>query len=312
MISSLSANAQFTDVINSNRPGESMSAFSVGKTVIQAELGVSAEKTDHSGTDVKTKSINPDLVVRYGALLEQLEFIGKLQYGLERETFPGDYDTKKAFRQGALGAKYLVYDPNKKYVDNKPNLYSYVANHKFKWRSLIPAVGIYIGGNFKLSNDFSPPDMPGFTAKGMIITQQQLGHYVLITNIIADKFGSNYSSLAYIVTLTYGVNDRWSAFIENQGIQSDYYGDLIFRGGAAYLVAENIQIDVSFGASVKETPSILTGGVGLSWRFDANYEEVMLRLPGEEKADGKSKKDKKKEKDKKKRKDAIENNPVTP
>ena len=31
--------AQFTDVINSNRPGKSIAAFSVGKTVIQAELG---------------------------------------------------------------------------------------------------------------------------------------------------------------------------------------------------------------------------------------------------------------------------------
>jgi len=32
--------SQFTDVINSNRPGESMAAFSVGKTVFQAEAGL--------------------------------------------------------------------------------------------------------------------------------------------------------------------------------------------------------------------------------------------------------------------------------
>lgn len=32
--------AQYTDVINSNRPGETMSAYAVGKSVIQAEIGV--------------------------------------------------------------------------------------------------------------------------------------------------------------------------------------------------------------------------------------------------------------------------------
>ena len=31
--------AQYTDVINSNRPGETMSAYAVGKSVIQAEIG---------------------------------------------------------------------------------------------------------------------------------------------------------------------------------------------------------------------------------------------------------------------------------
>ena len=31
---------QYTDVINSNRPGETMSAFSVGKSVIQVETGI--------------------------------------------------------------------------------------------------------------------------------------------------------------------------------------------------------------------------------------------------------------------------------
>lgn len=39
---------QHTDEINSNRPGESMSAFAVGKTVIQAEAGVFGITEDHN------------------------------------------------------------------------------------------------------------------------------------------------------------------------------------------------------------------------------------------------------------------------
>ncbi|HQF48825.1 MAG TPA: transporter, partial [Flavobacterium alvei] len=39
---------QHTDQINSNRPGETMSAFAVGKSVIQVESGVYGIKENHS------------------------------------------------------------------------------------------------------------------------------------------------------------------------------------------------------------------------------------------------------------------------
>ncbi len=301
--------AQFTDVINSNRPGESMSAFSVGKTVIQGELGFLGIKEDYANSDNESKGINSELVVRYGAILEQLEFIAELQHQYDDYEMGGESYSRSGFKTAILGAKYLIYDPNKKYIDRKPNLLSWKANHGFKWRNLIPAVGVYVGANLSLSDKFPPEDQPNFSPKGMIITQNQLGRYVLVTNIIMDRFGSNYETLGYVVTMTYGINDRWSAFIENQGFKRDVYSDMIFRGGAAYLLKENIQIDLSFGANVKDSPSILNAGIGLSWRFDANYEDVIIRLPGEDKPEDKDKKDKKK---KKKRKDAVETETETP
>ena len=39
LISNFSVFAQYTDVINSNRPGISQGAFAVGKNVLQFELG---------------------------------------------------------------------------------------------------------------------------------------------------------------------------------------------------------------------------------------------------------------------------------
>ena len=44
---STSAFAQYTEVINSNRPGASISAFSVGKNVLQFEGGMFAEQQKH-------------------------------------------------------------------------------------------------------------------------------------------------------------------------------------------------------------------------------------------------------------------------
>jgi hypothetical protein len=97
--------------------------------------------------------------------------------------------------------------------------------------------------------------------------------------------------------------------LENKGLKSDFYADGIFRGGAAFLMKENIQIDASIGTNYKNTPSLLFGGFGISWRFDANYNEVLLRIPKDKKDKGKKdKKDNSKDKSKdktNKRKDSI-------
>ena len=80
LLSFLDSNAQYTDVINSNRPGKSMSAFSVGKTVIQAELGVYGVNEKHELLEYQAKGMGTDINIRYGAILEQLEFNIDLQY----------------------------------------------------------------------------------------------------------------------------------------------------------------------------------------------------------------------------------------
>ena len=281
-------NAQYTDVINSNRPGKSMSAFSVGKTVFQAELGVYGVNEKHDLLDYQAKGIGTDLSLRHGAFLEQLEFIIDLQY--QNDNFENYYENynRKAFKQSIVGAKYLIYDPNKNY-EEKIDVLSWKNNHKFKFRSLLPAVGIYAGMNLNLTNnEFSFPSDPKISPKAMLITQNQLGKSVFVTNIIADKIGTEFPSYGYIVTLTRGFTPEWIGFIETQGYISDYYADNVLRGGAAYLIQENIQLDANISVNFKNTPSLLVGGVGISWRFDENYTEILLRVPQE-----KSKKDKK-------------------
>jgi hypothetical protein len=290
-------NAQYTDVINSNRPGKSMSAFSVGKTVIQAELGVYEVNEKHDFLEYEAKGIGTDLSIRYGAILEQLEFNIDLQYQNDNyESYYENYN-RKAFKQSIIGAKYLLYDPNKNY-EEKIDVLSWNNNHKFKYRSLLPAVGIYAGMNLNLTNnEFSFISDPKISPKAMLITQNQLGRSVFVTNIIADKIGTEFPSYGYILTLTRGFTPEWIGFVETQGYISDYYADNVLRGGAAYLIQENIQIDANFGVNFKNTPSLLVGGIGISWRFDENYTEILLRAPQE-----KSKKDKKgksKSKDKK-------------
>ena len=60
--------SQYTDVINSNRPGLSVSAYAVGKNVIQAELGAFYEQSDHSLLNTQSNIWGTDLSLRYGLL----------------------------------------------------------------------------------------------------------------------------------------------------------------------------------------------------------------------------------------------------
>lgn len=296
--------AQYTDIINSNRPGESMSAFSVGKSVIQAEAGVYGIREKHDLLRYEANGFGTEVDVRYGAFFDQFEFTLNTQYQYDWYQAPLVDDTRGGFKQITVGAKYLIYDPFIK--KEKPNLYSWKANHSFSWRQFIPAVAVYAGLNLKFgSNPFTFPTDKGISPKVMVITQNHFGSkWVWVNNIIADKYMTDYPSLGIISTMTRGFNMRWSGFIEVQGYKSDYYADTILRLGAAYLIRENIQLDASFNKNVKDTPSILGANVGMSWRFDDNWETNYKRIKNDKKD---KKKDKKSKRDKgKKRKDEVE------
>ena len=274
--------AQYTDQINSNRPGETMSAFAVGKSVIQLETGAYGITQKHHLLNYVTNGYGIDATLRYGMFMEKLEVIADIQY--QSQVYEALYIKKnqKALKQTILGAKYLLYDPFKNH-EKKINVYSWNANRKFSWRQLIPAVSVFAGANFTSANNpyhFSPN--ASISPKVILITQNHLGDgtWVFVTNTIADYIGTEYPSYGYALTLTKGFNDKWSGFVENQGYKSDFYSDAIVRAGAAYLLTDDLQIDASASASLKNTPAIFYGGLGFSWRYDANYNEV--RMPVED------------------------------
>lgn len=306
-LSALIGNAQFTDEVNSNRPGKSMMAFAVGKSIIQTESGVNYISENHKNLNYNAKGFLGDVALRWGLFKEELELLAEIQYQKDTKEMYGVSNSRSALRQTLLGAKYLFYDPFKNY-EEKPNLYSWKANHRIKWRQFIPALAGYAGVNFNFSenNLFYNSDVPEakISPKAMIIAQNHFGtRWVLVTNLAYNKIGSEYASIDYILTLTRGINQNWSAFIENQGYNGKYYSDGVFRLGAAYLIRKDMQLDASVAKNIKTTPGIFYGGFGFTWRFTKNYKEVKMAKPGTQ-----SKMDKKMDKkaEKNKRKDSVE------
>lgn len=275
---------QYTDQINSNRPGETMSAYGVGKNVIQIESGIYGITSHHNLLNYDVNGFGLDATIRWGAFLERLEIIADIQYQNDQLEYTDSSINRANFRQTNLGAKYLLYDPFKNY-EKKINFYSWKANQRFNWRQFLPAVSLFAGANFVFSgNPYAFTYESSISPKVMLITQNHFGdgRWVFVSNIIADYIGTDYPSYGYVLTLTRGFSKKWSGFIENQGYKSDFYSDAILRGGAAYLVNNNLQIDASISTSFKDTPTLLYGGLGVSWRYDGFYKNAIAKMKKED------------------------------
>lgn len=274
--------AQYTEMINSNRPGQSQGAFSVGRGVYQAEIGGYYEKQAHKYLYTDTKGFGADFLFRAGIFQEQLE----LNFGgtyLNEEVTPTAGSVSSYKQSGfpiiTLGAKFLVYDPYKNQKE-EINLYSYHANHRFKWKTLIPAVSIFVGSNYIYSKDnpFLPSSQTGLSPKAAIITQNNWGRFVWVNNIIADQLLTDNPTYAWMSTLTHSFTSKIAGFVEYQFIKSDIYADDLLRFGGAYLLTKNFQIDINALVNFKDTPERLQLGLGVSYRLDKHT--VDEEIPG--------------------------------
>ncbi|OBX23995.1 MULTISPECIES: transporter [Bizionia] len=270
--------AQYTEVINSNRPGVSRSAFSVGTNVVQFEVGPYILNENHNLLNREDKSFGADFAVRYGFLFPQLEVNVEGTFQSTNRSYTGIVTTDETFsnfKTLTVGAKYLVYDPYKNAGEEKPDLRSWKANNKFKWKQLIPAVAVYAGANFDAKdNPFTAYGVEGFSPKVMVGTQNNFASgWVFVTNFILDRIGTDQSDFSFILTLTKSITDQWVLFGETQGINSDFYADNLIRFGGAYLWSKNFQLDTALTFNTKDTPTVFGVTIGASYRLDFHKDK---------------------------------------
>ena len=277
LVVSNSLRSQYTEVINSNRPGLAVSAYAVGKNVVQAEFGIYYEQRDHSDLLWDSDIIGGELALRYGLLFEQLEIIWEGSYQNQSINYIAlNFDDSRSdFSRNRFGAKYLLFDPYKNPERTKPNLYSWRANNKFQLKNLIPAVSIYAGANFVLGDNPFFVEDPTVSPRVMLATQSQLTpKSVLVINIIYDRIATDFPELSYLISYSRAFrNPKWSIFIENQGIDSDRYSDILLRAGVSHLFSKKFQADVSLGGNFKNSPSRYFGNLGISYRLDFHKDD---------------------------------------
>ena len=283
--------AQYTDVINSRRPGFSDSPYSVGTKVYQVEGGlfykevgnylyydqILEETFEYGGT-----SFGTDIMLRTGQFFEKLEFNLDMAVVSENRDYtrPAIYsDSGFGFSKLTLGAKYLVYKPE--YADKSKEIRSWKARHSFDKKRLIPAVGVYAGLNTNLLTDLHK-NPEGVSPRFAIYTQNDLSErLIVLLNFIADKAFTNEAENSYIITVTYSLFENWSIFGENQGFfRKNVPNDFQFGAGGAYLINPNMQVDFSGRIIVdsRGDNTYLLGG-GVSWRLDKHKDQVIVTKP---------------------------------
>ncbi|WP_299311983.1 transporter [uncultured Aquimarina sp.] len=290
----LTASAQYTEKINTNRPGTSQGAFSVGNNVLQLEGGFGVGKEKHKLFDTKTNTFNFDYAIRYGLLIEQLEINLNGSFrteGIKQTVGANEEKIRRTdFEYNTIGVKYLIYDPYKKPKDqdsiNYDELKSWKERYRFKWKNLVPAVSAYVGMNYvNTDNAFTFPNDQTISPKIVLMTQNNwwtsnAGSWVLVTNLIVDKVTTDNPAYGWIITSTHTLNDKWAVFGEYQGQKSDFYSDNILRLGGAYLFNKDLQIDANIATNFKDTPSIFRVSVGASYRFDWHNKDEIIEKPG--------------------------------
>lgn len=273
------ASAQYTETINTNKPGFSQGAFAVGKNVAQIEGSLFYLQEDHNLLQFERTHIGADFQLRYGLLLERLEISYTGAYNrVEQSNFSGGGSTDVNYAnlsRSTLGLKYLVFDPAIFFGEKKVNLLSYHANNRLDWRDLIPAVSVFAGANVHLgdNNPLIPPLDPTISPRMELITQHNLGRWVVVTNLVADRIATDFPSYQWFLTVTHSINNNWAIFGEYQGLKSDFYSDDLGRGGVAYLINKDWQVDTSATFNFKDTPSVFQVNVGMSYRLDFHKDE---------------------------------------
>lgn len=275
---------QYTDVINSNRPGASQTAFSVGKKVLQFELGpflINEKRTPNPS--YKISGYGVDLAIHYGFFKEALEVNFQGTYQRDTKTYQTTIPVENSranFKNLNIGVKYLVYDPNKNKED-KINVYSYHANRGFKWRHLIPAVAVATGLNYDTKdNPYTANGVEGLSYRAALITQNNFfGGWVFVTNLMMDRISSNQQDFHYIITLTHSFDPKWVVFAETHGIKSDFYADNLFRLGGGYLFNKDLQFDTAITFNTKDTPSVFGVNFGVSYRIDRHQDPYTEKQP---------------------------------
>ena len=285
-ISSQIVTAQYTDIINSKRPGFSESPYGIGKNVYQIETDFFYRSSDNLSYYDKPSTFGSSINIRVGQFLEKMEMNANISYqNDEIRAIAGKNYNKYGISDVSFGVKYLVFQQD--YTDKTKEIRSWKKRTSYDSKRYIPSVGIYAGihTNFLVDDTFLQKDAfiegnsyeDGMSYKGALLLQNDFtDRFVVLTNLIADRITTANEFYTYILTATYAVNQNWSFFAENQGkYKKNYSPEYQIGAGLAYLISPNLQVDISARTNFFDNYSYVYASTGIAWRLDKHKDEPL-------------------------------------
>lgn len=239
---SQSAFCQFKEIILTGRPGQAIGAFTVGKNILQFQQGLDYFSTEDS--DFSANGFVSNNIIRFG-VLETLEISALIDFKYEHRELETSSISLSGLSNLHLGFRVHINDQ-----------VGWVPTTGFQMRLKIP----------KISNDFGSDQLATvmvFVANWKLPKSMGLG-----TNWILSYNGNDhYPTGKYVLNFNFPIHSNFSGFIENYGEVRNKIFQTRYDGGFAYLINNNVQLDLSAGYGYNQNIKDYFVSAGISWRI---------------------------------------------
>lgn len=232
---------QFNETIRTGRPGQAIGAFTVGKNVLQFQQGLDYYST--AETNLPQGFIFNN-VVRYG-ISETVELSALVDYQYEDSGVDTAATTLKGISNLHFGFRVHLNDQKE-----------WLPATGFQMRLKMPDV----------SEDFEANHLA--PAMVFIANWSLPKNMSLATNWILSYNGNDPNPTGkYIVNFGFPIYNKFSGFVENYGQVNQSVFQTRFDGGFAYLVNNNVSVDLFGGYGHNQNVTDYFVSTGISWRI---------------------------------------------
>ncbi|MEO1100066.1 MAG: transporter [Bacteroidota bacterium] len=244
LLSSHTLISQYSETINTSRPGQAVIPFTTGKYVFQVQSGMTYSDFDDSDLTTDGNSADFFTLLRYG-LMENFELRSAFGFNSSEVNFENNTSADASgFSVWNVGIRYNI-----------------VSGEGYK-----PSFGFQTGVGLNwVGEDFKAEDLaPKFT---LIHSQQLSKVFGLTTNWALNWNGNDNSTTgSYVINISFPLGDRLGSFVENYGTISNGSIDHRWDTGLGYLANNNLMFDCSVGYGKNDGLSDWFIDAGVSWR----------------------------------------------
>jgi hypothetical protein len=301
---SATAFSQYTEIINSSRPGFAETPYAVGTGITQLEAGYQFAYLDVFTPSSTIKSNLFTQTLRFGLFSERLEF--DLEFSQERSNIFSNntpYEVSRVLGSYGIGVKYLIL--NAKVKNRNDEIRSWKKRTAFHWTMLVPSIGVKASSSFgiapkikehanitiqspesiiDLTNTTATSNPSGNIKFGLFLQNHIKESWVIVSNFSYERrfYNSDNRTDIYniIFATSYHLKENWSLFGESNNVFKDNQKIFDFRTGVAYLWNRNIQFDLSLNANTSKHQNLAGGSLGFSWRLDGHIDKpIKIKSP---------------------------------
>ena len=223
--------------LNTDRPGATYSANTVGKGALITQFGLDIGGHESYKWEISNSSVKGAVDLRYG-ISENLEigsFISGASNNIDSDLIE---DTQRNYSSYSLNLRYTA-------LSNDVNSFGFLGD---------------VAYGHDRQNDFMT-----YSAKALYAIS--LNNVIGLSSNLGYNFSEDASWANYTINVGFGLYDDFGFYVESFGDIGSDFQDLWIDGGVWYLIGPNVQLDMLFAKGFNNNIQDLTGSIGVTWRL---------------------------------------------